>query len=301
MIRLLVLLPLFCVDTCFPQVSLLSERIHALTSVYRSITGVAMIGPDSRDTLLLNNHHHFPMQSVYKFHLALAVLDRVDRGELSLDQMIHIRQEELMVETWSPMRDDHNVGDFELSVRELLRYTVSQSDNNGCDVLFRLVGGPKSVDAYIHGLGITDIAIAATEEEMQSADSVQYTNWSTPLSAAFVLQKLRYREILSEAGNNVLWDMMVQTSTGPKRLKGLLPAEAVVAHKTGTSGTNEKGISAATNDMGIVEMPDGKEFTLVVFVTDSQEDHEANEKIIADIARVAWDYFLEDVTKDPAR
>jgi beta-lactamase class A len=38
------------------------------------------------DTLSLNGNRHYPMQSVFKFHLALAVLHRVERGELSLDQ-----------------------------------------------------------------------------------------------------------------------------------------------------------------------------------------------------------------------
>jgi len=71
-----------------------------------------------------------------------------------------------------------------------------------------------------------------------------------------------------------------------------LPPNSVVAHKTGHSGTNEKGVTAAINDIGIVFMPNGKYFYLSVFVSNSSEDEETNQKIIADIAKAARDYFL---------
>lgn len=47
------------------------------------------------------------MQSVYKFHIALAVLDRVEKGELSLSQSITVRRDELRPGKWSPLRDKY--------------------------------------------------------------------------------------------------------------------------------------------------------------------------------------------------
>ena len=84
---------------------------------------------------------------------------------------------------------------------------------------------------------------------------------------------------------------MTETSTGPKRIKGQLPPGTLVAHKTGTSATNEKGITAAVNDIGIVTLPNGTHFVISVFVSNSKENDETNEKIIADITKLAWDYF----------
>jgi beta-lactamase class A len=205
--------------------------------------------------------------------------------------MISMKRSELMPETWSPMLDDHPEGDIELPLRELLRYTVALSDNNGCDVLFRLLGGPAAVHTYIRNLGISDVAIAATEEEMHREWSVQFTNWSTPSSAVLLLGMFRRGELLSAESRRFLWDTMVKTSTGPDRIRGGLPAGTVVANKTGTSGHNEDGISAATNDIGIVTLPDGRELVIAVFVTESREPHEVNERIIADVARAAWDHY----------
>jgi beta-lactamase class A len=85
---------------------------------------------------------------------------------------------------------------------------------------------------------------------------------------------------------------MRETSTGPNRIKGLLPAGTVVAHKTGTSPTNDKGLAPATNDVGIVTLRNGKHFAIVVFVSDSTDDQQTREGEIARITKVVWDYYL---------
>jgi beta-lactamase class A len=84
---------------------------------------------------------------------------------------------------------------------------------------------------------------------------------------------------------------MTQTPTGPRRIRGLLPESAVVFHKTGTSGTNSKGITAATNDVGMVTLPGGKKYAIVVFVADSAGDVALREGVIARISKLSWDYF----------
>ena len=284
-------LSLLVVSSWMCHAQTLKERVQKAVEGRQALTGVALFGPGESEAVILNNDHHYPMQSVYKFHLALAVLDKVDDGDLSLDQVIPIKRSELMPKTWSPMLKDHPEGDFALPLRELLRYTVALSDNNGCDVLFRLVGGTEYVHKYIMNLGINDVAIAATEEEMHSDWDVQFTNWTTPLSAALLLRKFDDGGILSDSSHHFLRDVMEHTTTGPNRIRGLLPAGTVVANKTGTSGPDDAGISAATNDIGSVVLPDGRAFILAVFVTESRETHEVNERIIADVARTVWDYY----------
>jgi beta-lactamase class A len=87
---------------------------------------------------------------------------------------------------------------------------------------------------------------------------------------------------------------MIETSTGKNRIKGQLPEGTIVAHKTGSSGTNEKSITAAANEIGIVTLPNGNHFAISVFITNSRENEETNEKIIADISKLAWDYFTDN-------
>lgn len=252
--------------------------------------GISIAGIEDLDTLSVNGQKHYPMQSVYKFHLALAVLHEVDQGKLSLDQKIKIGKNELAPDTWSPIREKFPNGTT-LTLAEILKYTVSQSDNTGCDILFTLVGGTKTVNDYFQINRFKDISIVATEAEMHKDWEVQFSNWTTPCETSNLLKAFYERKLLSAENNDFLWKIMSETSTGQNRIKGQLPEGTIVAHKTGSSGTNEKGITAAVNNIGIVTLPNGKHFSISVFVSNSSENMETNEKIIADITKLAWDYF----------
>jgi beta-lactamase class A len=192
---------------------------------------------------------------------------------------------------WSPLRDRYPDGTDSVSLAGLLGYTVSQSDNNGCDILFRMAGGPGKVDSFIHQNGINDIAIAATEAEMHKAWDVQFSNWSTPIAMVKLLHKFADKDILSLQSTSFLMKLMEETTTGPQKIKGQLPKGVVVSHKTGSSGTNEKGITAATNDVGIVFLPDGRKYAIAIFVSNTSVSSEASDKVIAAISKEVWDYF----------
>lgn len=269
------------------QKNISREKIHEIAKTANGHVGMAMMSLEDGDTITLNGRDHFPMQSVFKFPLAMAVLDQVDKGKFSLDQVIHIRKEELLPDTWSPIRDKFPEG-TDMKLKDILAYTVSLSDNNGCDILFRLAGGTDYVDKYVHSLGIDSIAIKATEEEMATAWGVQYTNWVTPVAMLQLLKGFHAGKYLSKPSNDFLLKIMKETTTGPNRMRGLLPANAVVAHKTGTSGTNAEGISAATNDVGIVTLPDGRHYAIAVFVSDSKANEAARDAVIAQLTRLFW-------------
>jgi beta-lactamase class A len=263
------------------------QKVNEIAATARGHVGMAMMSLESGDTMTLNGNDHFPMQSVFKVPLAIAVLDQVDKGKLSLDQVIHITKKELLPFTWSPIREKYPEG-TDLKLREVLAYTVSQSDNNGCDILFNLVGGTAYVEQYIHGLGVDSMAIKANEERMASAWKVQYTNWSSPLATLQLLKGIHTGKYLSKSSNDFLLKIMKETTTGPKRLRGMLPSDAVVAHKTGSSDTKD-GLTAATNDAGIVTLPDGSHLAIVVFVSDTKVNEAIREGVIARLTRLFWD------------
>jgi len=272
----------------------LRAQIKQIIADKKADVGVSVYGIESKDTITFNGDKHYPMQSVFKFHIAMAVLNQVDKGKLNLSQKIHIKRSELLPDTWSPIRDAYPNGDIALPLSEIIKYTVAQSDNNGCDILMRLIGGPKPINDYIHNLGIKDVAIKANEEEMHKEWDVQFLNWSTPKAVTELLTKFYTKKVLSINSFNFLWKTMVETSTGTNRLKGKLPKGAVVGHKTGTSGTNKQGVTAAINDVGIVKLPNGKHYAIAIFVCNTRENEAANEKIIADISKLVWDYFINN-------
>lgn len=274
------------------QMSVLRQQISQIVTKPKATVGVAIWGPNAQDTLSFHGNSHLPMQSVFKFHIALAVLAQVDKGTFRLDQPITIHPNELLPKLYSPLREKYPKG-ATLPLSEILTYAVSESDNVGCDVLLRIIGGPKAVEQYFVSQHFKDISIKINEETMQNNWDLQYQNWTTPNAANRLLMAFYTNtpQRLSKSSYAFIWKIMKGTSTGMHRLREYLPKGTVIAHKTGTSGTNTAGLSAATNDIGLIFLPDGRPVCVSVFVSDSHENDATNEKIIADIGKAVWEHF----------
>jgi beta-lactamase class A len=188
---------------------------------------------------------------------------------------------------YSPIRDKYPNG-VELSVKELVRFAISESDSTASDVLMRLLGGAGVVQAFLTELKISDWIVLNTEKEIGQDWQVQYRNWATPEAAVALLRAVHEGRGLSEPSHALVLKFMTESIRGEKRLKALLPPGSIVPHKTGTSGSRD-GISAATNDIGIITLPNGPHVAIAVFVSDSPADEATREGVIAKVAKLVWD------------
>lgn len=256
---------------------------------------VALLGTD--ETVALKRDERFPMQSVFKLPLAMTVLNAVDRGALRLDQAVRVTQADFVSDRQhSPIRD-RNPDGVTLSVADLLRAAASGSDGTAADVLLGLVGGPDAVTAFMRELGVDGVTVAVTEKEMGRDPEAQYRSWATPEGAISVLRALDEGHGLSPESREHLLRLLIETRTGPNRIKGRLPEGTLVAHKTGSSRTVD-GQTAATNNIGLITLPDGRRIAVAVFVSDSPADGATREKVIADVARAAYDFWVAETPFD---
>jgi len=154
--------------------------------------------------------------------------------------------------------------------------------------LMKLAGGNAAVQAYLNSLPVAGIVVLNTEKELAQDWPAQYRNSARPASAVELLRALYGHRALSESSRALILQDLEESTPGAKRLKGLLPQGTVVAHKTGTSGT-QKGITAATNDIGIVTLPNGKHLAIAVFVSDSPADEAGREAVIAKLGKLVFD------------
>lgn len=269
----------------------LRKELNQIIATKHATVGVSIKSIEDKDTLSINGNLKAPMMSVFKFHIALAVLNKVDEGKLSLTQEIFIKKKDLHENTWSPMKEDYPNGNMNLTLDKLLRYTVSHSDNNGCDILINLVGGTKEVQKFINKQGIKDFTIKVNEDQMKTWKNL-YINTTTPLATTELLEKFYKGEILKETTTKYLYQIMVETSRGLTWMKAGLPENTELAHRTGISGTNDDNLRVAMNDIGIVKLPNGKHFILSVYLKEITETQQDTEKIIADITRATWNYFV---------
>src|SRR4028118_849502 len=263
----------------------LRDRIEQISDAAQGRVGVTATVLETGKTVSLNGDQQFPMQSVYKFPIAMAVLAQVDQGKLKLDQQVRVETNDIV--QGSRILDEKSQG-MEFSLAELLKYMVSESDNTASDVLLRQVGEPRIVMEYLRGLGVNNIVVANTQKELGQDTAVQYRNYATPDAAVVLLRAFHEGKGLSKSSQAVLLQLMTETTTGSKRIKGLLPDGTVVAHKTGTSST-VNGVTAATNDVGLVTLPNGRHMAISVFVSDSGANNAIREEVIAKVAKAAWD------------
>jgi beta-lactamase class A len=266
------------------------QKINQIILAKNATVGISIRGIEDKDTLNISGNLNAPLMSVFKFHIALAVLKQVDNGKLSLAQKIFIKKEDLHLDTWSPIRDDFPNGNVHLTLDSLLQYTVSHSDNNGCDILLDLIGGTEAVQHFVHKQGIKDFTIKVNEQQMRTWENL-YLNTTTPLATTALLYKFYKGKILKRETTKYLYHLMVENSRGLSWMKAGLPEGTELAHRTGMSGTNEHNLRVAMNDVGIVKLPNGKHFIISVYLKDITEKKEETEKIIADITRATWNYF----------
>lgn len=274
---------MLCISLSSAQKRINTTDLEALVKDKKATVGVAVLY--GNDTLLLNNEVRYPLMSVFKFHVAVAAMKKMEISRIRLDSIIRIERSRLHENTYSPLRDKYPDGDVRLSYGELIKYAVAYSDNNACDILIDFVGDIGRVDSCIRALGVSGFHLSETEDSMHADIANSYNNWSTPLSMAEFLRKVYTEPVLNEEYFGFLKQTMSETTTGNDKLKAGIPSHLQLCHKTGHSDRTDDGIRIAENDAGVVILPNGEQCYIVVFVKDSAESDDTNARIIADMAR----------------
>lgn len=273
----------------------LEEALDKALEGRTATVGVAIRTPGGE--LILRNDTLLPMMSVFKFPAALAALDRAQRDETPLTTRVRVGSEWLDAGTYSPLRDSLPSDGGEVTLADLLHYSVSLSDNIACDILLDYAGGPGAVDAYVRGLGIEGIRIVASERTMHLAVENQRLNTARPAAICELFARLLQGGLLSPGHEVLLRRMLENAATGADKLRAGLPANVLLGHKTGSSDRTPEGVWIADNDAGYVTLPDGQTYCIAVFVTESREERAGNAAIIAAVSRAAYDYFTSNPTR----
>ncbi|MEM9982564.1 MAG: serine hydrolase, partial [Bacteroidota bacterium] len=113
------LIPLlsFCQQT-------LQAKFEAIESNIKGNLGVNVLLIETGESVSLNGNKQFPMQSVYKFPIAMVMLKQVDQGKFSLEDTIQIdKAEYIPKQGYSPIREKFPEG-ARLTLKEIIRYNI---------------------------------------------------------------------------------------------------------------------------------------------------------------------------------
>jgi beta-lactamase class A len=294
-------------------------EIRRVAMALDGVIGVAAWRLDGHGSpVLFNADETFPMASTFKVAVAGAVLDKVERHELSLEQMISIEPDQMIVSEILADRFIHP--GVSISVYNLLELMLTESDNTATDLLVAAVGGAEAVTSWVRKQGVeafrvdgtTDAilrrfvglpregsfpaALAAaikSDPDLESKTLLPNPDFdddprdsATPRAMGQLLHRMFGGKALDKESTAILTAMMERCRTGQGRLAGRMPPGTVVAHKTGTLG-------GTVNDVGVVGLPDdGGRFVIVVFLKKSAAPVEQRERAIAEIGRSIRDYYL---------
>lgn len=275
----------------------LGEQLRAIEQDSGGVLGVSAIHIERAVQVGWHARDRFPMMSVYKLPIAIGALAMMEAGQLPFRKWIHVKPEDF-APGHNPLVENYPEGRV-LTVGQLLESMISNSDNTACDVLLKQVGGPQAVQALVQRIVKSGIRVDRSEREMaddfaklgiQGYDA-DGRDSATPEAMSLLLMQLQRGAVLRPKTLELLKKWMTESVTGPRRIKGLLPKEVVVWHKTGT-GWVKDGVSLATNDAGVLVLPEGRgHIALTVFLKLSTKDEAARERALAEAALAVYRFF----------
>jgi beta-lactamase class A len=327
-----------------PGLATLHPRLTQIVRAARGQVGVSLFHVESGARLFsFNGRQPFAMASVYKLPIAFELLTQIAKRRLTFDQAVTVGPSD--IRACCTLSRRHPNGGITMTIGELLELMITDSDNTAGDALLKVVGGPAAVERHMSALGFTGIHVNRYEgaiafEMMGVAEPPPETAWTlgvqrelidkvplldllaararyttdvrdtaTPDDMAAFLLKLQRGELLPPPYTDLLLDLLARVKTGPRRLKDRLPADTVVAHKTGTT-------AVVINDVGIITLPGNRvddvneinkidninrgHLALAVFVMNGGSAS-SMQKVISNISAAVYESFTGKPLPPPAR
>lgn len=268
----------------------LRDSLSHIAGEYPGEIGIALLTSPG-DTVVVADEDKYPLMSVFKLHQAISLCRLFDERGASLDTVLEIPRRKLNPATWSPMLKDYTTDPIRISVRDMLRYTLTQSDNNASNYLFDTVEPVAAADSFISTIiPRAGFRIVATEAEMFDNHALCYENHSSPLGAALLIDRLFTDSIIDTASRDFICTTLGQCTTGTDRIVAPLGGKdgVTVAHKTGSGFRNADGILTAHNDVAFVSLPDGTSYSLAVLIKDFNGSEQEAAKAIARISSTIY-------------
>ncbi len=275
----------------------LQDSLQAVARSYPGEIGIALI-TDRGDTVLVNNEDKYPLMSVFKLHQAISLCNLFDQRGTSLDSVVTLRRNELNPDTWSPMLKDHPGDEITVPIKELLVYTLTQSDNNASNWMFDNIEPVAATDSVVSTvIPRRSFRLEVTEADMWGDHSLCYRNHSSPLGAAELINRMFTDSILSPTASDFIRTTLRECKTGTDRIAAPLKDRdgVIVAHKTGSGFRDSNGILTAHNDVAFVELPGNRHYALAVLVKDFNGTESDAAAAIARISAIVYDWTSKSV------
>jgi beta-lactamase class A len=217
--------------------------------------------------------------STIKTLILLAALDKVQKGELDLNQMVIVPAREILADT---RVFDRDVREYRLE--ELLTWMIITSDNTATNVLIDLLG-MDTVNAYCRKLKLESTVL---ERRMLDWGAVEQgrNNYTSAINQLTVFAALHRRTILTPKLCDRALGILKRQRDYSLAFRYIADESLTAAHKTG-------GLDRLNHDSGLFYL-DGNVYYFGCFVSESMDDtkeNPASKKLIGRLSREVYEYF----------
>lgn len=257
------------------EISALKTPIQVLATENPNLTaGIFLVDLDTGSYLNFNGDVTFAAASTIKVPILIAFFQAVDEGRVQLDQMLTLRQENIV--GGSGELQDQPPG-TKYSALEVAKKMIVVSDNTATNMMIELLGGKEVLNQQFAAWGLRATVIKNNLPDLEG------TNTTSPKDLINIMAQVDRGNLVSLKARDRILQIMRQTENDSLLPKGLGEG-AIIAHKTGN-------INSLLADSGMVDLPNGKRYLVTVMVKHSPETEKPAQTLIRDISRMSYRYL----------
>ena len=291
----LVLTLLACKENHHSGMTLTELELQILDSLHQNEGEFAIIfqNLDSvEQALYINKKTMFHAASTMKTPVMIEAYKQAHLGKISLDDTLLItnRFRSIVDSSWYELTPD---ADSELqlynqigeprTIKELINLMITESSNIASNMLVQHLGA-TNITTSMREMGAKDMHVLRGVEDIKAFEQ-SLSNITNASSLAIIFEKLAREEVVSAEASREMLDILKD-----QRFKDVIPAklpkDVVVAHKTGT-------LSQAHHDSGIVYLPDGRRYILVM-MSKNLLDFERSTELLSNLSLMIYQYMEQE-------
>ena len=239
----------------------------------------------------INEHENFHAASTMKTPVLIETFRLVAAGRLSLDDSILVHTDFISIADSSRYRLDsaddsetemYRLAGQRLTLRRLLYKMITESSNLATNLVIELVGA-KNVMATMREMGAMDIRVLRGVE-----DNKAFERGMNNTTTAYDLMLLFNRIAAGTAVDSLASRDMIRILLDQhfkEVIAGKLPDKVRVASKSGW-------ITGSVHDSGIVFLPDGRKYVLVL-LSRGIPDHAEAVEVEATVSKIIYDQMVD--------
>ena len=230
----------------------LSSKIKGKIKQYPNLISGVYAKPSwlqATNVVNINGDVPFPAASLIKIPIAVLVLRKIDKGQLSWNKILVLKRSHYA--QGAGYLRTRRIG-TQIKLREVFRLMLTISDNTATNMLIDLLGGIGAINEQFAQLGLNNTRVNNWLGDFKG------TNKTSPHDLVEILDKSLEGNILSNNSKNYLKDILLHVKNKSLINKGL-GKYTKFAHKTGTIGI-------CIGDAGIIYLSRGKRIGIAIMV-----------------------------------